>query len=129
MYETAEKNEVTMGEAQSILWNFGFWRMSKKEFEDELSLNRIDFKKEGLSFDEIVDIVTRKYNRGGKQNKIKEIFEVFDCRKKGSTSLKEIQELFHEHLEINVTDAEIADVFSDLAIPTAELTSSDFNFL
>ena len=129
LYETAEESSISMGQAQSILWNFGFWRLSKKEFENELVSNQIDPKRETITYDEIVQIVTKKYNRGGKEGTVKEIFEIFDTKGKGSSSIAEIQQLFHKHLEIDIPDNEINDVFKEIGLFSESLTSQDFNTL
>ena len=111
LFETSETEGITQLQAQSILWNFGFWKMTKKEFEAELSENHINASKPKLTWEELLQIVTKKYNKSGRETKIKEIFEVFDAKGRGSTNLYDVQQVLKEYLEIPVSENEINEIF------------------
>ena len=55
------------------------------------------------------------------------LFNIFDSRGKGSASLAEIQKVFHENLEIGVTDNEINEIFSDIESEKSYVTLKEFN--
>ena len=100
-----------MTQARGILWNFGFWRMTSKEFEKELSNNGVDTSKSTIEWNELVMMVTKRYYQGGRDQEVKDTFKVFDKREKGSTTMNEIKNSLQARLEVPVSENEIAEMF------------------
>jgi Ca2+-binding EF-hand superfamily protein len=123
LFETDESSGITMVEARSILWNFGYWKLTKQQFEAALQENHINSNKERLSWEEILLLVTKKYYSGGKNERIREIFEVFDTKNKGILNVQDIQKVFRENLEFSVSDNEILDILEG---DTENIGYSDF---
>lgn len=100
-----------MTQARGILWNFGFWRMTSKDFEKELSANGVDLNKNTIEWTELVNIVTRRYYQGGRDQELKDTFKVFDKRDRGVTTMSEIKNSLQSRLEVPITESEIAEMF------------------
>lgn len=111
IYADLESDGVSLNQAQSILWGFGFWRMTHKEFENELAESRISLNKPKITFEELLDIITRRYNNGGQFNRIKEIYDILNPREHPEADIREMLDVFHEHLEIPVSENELNDIF------------------
>lgn len=100
-----------MSQARGILWNFGFWRMTSKEFEKELTSNGVDLAKNTIEWTELVTMVTRRYYQGGRDQELKDTFKVFDKREKGITSMNEIKNSLQTRLEVPISENEVAEMF------------------
>ena len=85
--------------------------MTKKEFEAELTENHISTAKAKITWEDLLQIVTKKYNKSGREGKIKEIFEVFDTKGQGTSNIHEVHQVFKEYLEIPVSSDEINEIF------------------
>ena len=116
-----------MNNVRGILWNFGFWRMTSKEFENVLQSHDIDPRRTYLEWNELLAIVTKKYYEGGREQEIRDTFRIFDKRDKGSASIAEVKAALQSKLEIPVTDAEVNEMFEmagiDVNVP---ITLEDF---
>ncbi|OMJ78744.1 hypothetical protein SteCoe_21388 [Stentor coeruleus] len=111
IYSDIESDGISLNQAQSILWGFGFWRMTHKEFEIELAESRINPNKPKITFEELLDIITRRYNNGGKFNRIKEIYDILNPKENSEADIREMLDIFHEYLEIPVSENELNDIF------------------
>jgi Ca2+-binding EF-hand superfamily protein len=112
-----------MTQARGILWNFGFWRMTSKDFEKELDLNGIDQSKNTIEWNELVSMVTRRYYQGGRDQELKDTFKIFDKREKGAVSLNEIKNSLQSRLEVPISESEVAEMFEMAGV----LTSSNIS--
>lgn len=123
LFETPDTSGITMSQAQSLLWNFGYWKLTKQQFETALQENHMNLNKDRLSWDEILQLVTKKYYAGGKNEKIREIFNVFDTKGRGVVLAQDILKVFRENLEFSVTENEIMDIMDG---NHDEISFSDF---
>ena len=85
--------------------------MTSKEFEKELSSNGVDLSKSTIEWTELVNIVTKRYYQGGRNQELKDTFKVFDRREKGSATVGEIKNALQSRLEIPITESEITEMF------------------
>ena len=72
-----------MSHVRSILWNFGMWRMTKKEMEQMLRQHEIDYKNPYLAWDEMLLLVSSRWNKNGREEEIEQIFKTIDKKEKG----------------------------------------------
>ena len=128
LYETEENpGQIHINNVRGILWNFGFWRMTSKEFEKVLLSHDIDPRKNYLEWQELLDIVTRKYYDGGREQEIRDTFKIFDKRDRGSATIADIKKALQEKLEIPVTDGEVNEMFEMAGIDVnAPIRLEDF---
>jgi Ca2+-binding EF-hand superfamily protein len=116
-----------MNYVRGILWNFGFWRLTSKDFEKELNSHDIDTKRTSLEWNELLNIVTRKYYQGGREQEIKDTFKIFDRRDRGTTTVAEIKSALQSKLEVPVTESEVNEMFEMAGLdPSNPITLSDF---
>jgi hypothetical protein len=47
---------------RNILHNFGFWRMSRKDIEDELKNHNIDPSRKTVTLQDILNVITAKWS-------------------------------------------------------------------
>ena len=72
-----------MQHVRNVLWNFGMWRITKRELELELMKYDIDIRKPYLEWGEMLMIIAQKWNHNGRENEIRDTFKTFDKRDKG----------------------------------------------
>ena len=128
LYETEDQpGVIQMNYVRGILWNFGFWRMTSKEFEQELLNNNIDPRRNFLEWNELLGIVTRRYHSGGREQEIKDTFKIFDKREKGQTTVSEIKSALQSKLEVTVNENEVNEMFELANIDTSgQISYEDF---
>jgi Ca2+-binding EF-hand superfamily protein len=126
LYENPEIPEVIqMSQARGILWNFGFWRMTSKEFEKELANNGVDSSKNSIEWGQLVSIVTKRYHQGGREQELKDTFKIFDRREKGSTSVSEIKNSLQSRLEVPISEAEVAEMLEMAGLSNSAIISAE----
>lgn len=119
-----------MSQVRGILWNFGYWHMTKKDLDRELAALEIDPRKPFLEWNEVLALVTRRYIQGGKEQSVKETFKVFDKRERGHANYADIKHALQSHLEVGVTDADIQELYNLAgADPSGPMTLTDFQRL
>lgn len=128
LYEAEDQPSVIqMNYVRGILWNFGFWRLTSKDFEKELLSHDIDPKRTSLEWNELLNIVTHKYYHGGREQEIRDTFKIFDRREKGSTTVSEIKAALQSKLEVPVTESEVNEMFEMAGLdPSNVITLDDF---
>lgn len=128
IYETEDQpGVIQMNYVRGILWNFGFWRLTSKDFEKELTSHNIDTKRTYLDWNELLEIVTKRYYSGGREQEIKDTFKIFDRRDRGSTSVSEIKSALQSKLEVPVAENEIIEMFEMAGLdPSNQITLTDF---
>ena len=80
-----------MSHVRSILWNFGMWRMTKKEMEQMLRQHDIDPKNPYLAWDEMLLLVSSRWNKNGREEETEQIFSTIDKKEKGSINHADIK--------------------------------------
>lgn len=66
IYDTEETGCILMQHVRNVLWNFGMWRISKKEMEHELMKQGIDTRKPYLEWGEILNIISTNWKNNGR---------------------------------------------------------------
>lgn len=111
LYESPESpGMIQMSQARGILWNFGFWRMTSKDFEKELTNNGIDLSRNTIEWGDLVNIVTKRYYQGGRDQELKDTFKVFDKRDKGITTVSDIKNSLQSRLEVPISETEVSEM-------------------
>ena len=128
IYESEEQpGVIQMNYVRGILWNFGFWRLTSKDFEKELMNHEIDGRRTHLEWNELLNIVTRRYYQGGKEQEVKDTFKIFDRRDRGTTTVAEIKAALQSKLEVPVTESEVNEMFEMAGLdPSNVITLNDF---
>ena len=128
IYETEDQpGVIQMNYVRGILWNFGFWRLTSKDFEKELISHDIDTKRTYLEWNELLNIVTRRYYQGGREQEIKDTFKIFDRKDRGVTTVAEIRAALQSKLEVPVTDNEVNEMFEMAGLdPSGTISLNDF---
>lgn len=119
-----EKEDISFIDAKSILWNFGYWKLSEIQFLSILKDNKIDESKRKISYKELLSIVSKKYAHDGTLSTAKSIFSIFD-KGTGAASFESIFKSLSENLEISVTETEVRNIFSQ-ELDLDQLTFDDF---
>lgn len=120
MYENSEApGVIQMSQARGILWNFGFWRMTSKEFEKELTANGIDLSRNTIEWSDLVSIVTKRYYNGGRDQELKDTFKVFDKRDKGMTTVSDIKNSLQSRLEVPISENEVTEMLEMAGLGSA----------
>jgi Ca2+-binding EF-hand superfamily protein len=57
IYDTENNGTILMSHVRNILWNFGMWRITKKEMEMELSKFDIDVRRPYLEWQELLAVI------------------------------------------------------------------------
>ena len=99
--------------------------MTSKEFEKELDTNGVDLSKNTIEWNELVNIVTKRYYQGGKDQELKDTFKIFDRREKGTTTVNEIKNSLQSKLEVPITETEIAEMLEMAGVPSGKSISLD----
>ena len=83
-YDTCDLGLISIAHFKNILHNFGFYRLSKREIDDELRRADIDFPRRNCAdFNFTKHVVAYRWNKGGNVEESKECFMIFDknCEK------------------------------------------------
>lgn len=116
LFETPENSGITLNQAKSIMWNFGFWKLTEMQFEHAMLENNINTSKGRITWDELLSVITKKYYAGGKILKLREMFEIFDKKSKGIAPVSDIHKVLRENLEFSVGDNEINEILEGAKI-------------
>ncbi len=104
---------------KSILHNFGFHSLDKKEMDDELRQHRIDLKDKdakNFDFDTVKTVVTaRLMKNGGRETEAKECFDYIDERGKNYITQADLKRVLNpSNMGFNVTELDIEE-FMEIA--------------
>mmetsp|Transcript_21901 Transcript_21901/g.21618 ORF Transcript_21901/g.21618 Transcript_21901/m.21618 type:complete len:109 (+) Transcript_21901:223-549(+) len=101
--------------------------MTSKDFEKELQSHDIDPRRTYLEWNELLNIVTRRYHQGGREQEIKDTFKIFDKREKGYANVSDIRAALQSKLEVPVTEHEVNEMFEMAGIdPNNPIMLADF---
>jgi Ca2+-binding EF-hand superfamily protein len=118
---------IAMQHVRGILWNFGFWKMSKKDIERELSTLGIDPRKQSLEWGELLRVASARYQSGGKEQMNREVFQCFDKKGKGNISFQDMKTILSSALEVPITDSDLVEVFDMAELsPNLPVEEKDF---
>lgn len=67
-----------MSNARNILNNFGFWKVPKRDVDDELQKNGLDTHMEQMDFETLKQIISYRWATAGRDNECRECFRIFD---------------------------------------------------
>ena len=125
--EEGVRGSIPMQHVRGILWNFGFWKMSKKDIERELVAVGIDPRKASLDWSELLRIVSARYQNGGKEQMNREVFSCFDQAGKGRVTFQDMKTVLSSALEVPLTDSDLLEVFEMAGVsPTQTVEERDF---
>lgn len=116
LFESPEGTGITLNQAKSIMWNFGYWKLTEIQFEHAMLENNINTSKGKITWDELLAVITKKYHTGGKVMKLREMFEIFDKKGKGSALVPDMHKVLRENLEFSVGDNEINEILEGAKI-------------
>ena len=89
--------------------------------------HEIDTKRTYLEWNELLNIVTRRYFQGGKEQEMKDTFKIFDRRDRGTTTVAEIKAALQSKLEVPVTESEVNEMLEMAELdPSNVITLNDF---
>lgn len=75
----------------------------------------------------MLNIVTRRYYQGGREQEIKDTFKIFDRKDRGATTVAEIRAALQSKLEVPVTDNEVNEMFEMAGLdPSGTISLNDF---
>ena len=78
-YDREEIGLISVSQFRNILHNFGFFRLTKREIDDELRRADIDFTKRNcVELPFVKHVVAFRWNKGGRDEEAKECFNLFD---------------------------------------------------
>jgi Ca2+-binding EF-hand superfamily protein len=114
-----------MGHVRNILWNFGMWRISKREVDALLAQNDIDPRKSVLDWEEVLMLVSQRMYQMGYESKAREMFKVIDQKEKGVVTPSDLKIALQTNLSIPVSEKEINEFFN-MAGAEEAMTYSQF---
>ena len=84
---------ISIAHFKNILHNFGFYRLTKREIDDEMRRADIDFPRRNcvdLTF--CKHVIAYRWNKGGNVEEAKECFMLFDknCEKANHTTILQV---------------------------------------
>lgn len=101
--------------------------MTSKEFEKELMTNGIDLTRNTIEWGDLVNIVTKRYYNGGRDQELKDTFKVFDKRDKGMTTVVDIKNSLQSRLEVPISDNEVTEMLEMAGLANASnISLEDF---
>ena len=81
-----------MSHFKTLLHNFGFRRLSRKEVED--FTDKIDqgfLKKQGVDYQTVKYVIARRWSYQGSQDEARECFKLFDKRDKDTINATDLK--------------------------------------
>ena len=118
-----------MSHVRSILWNFGMWRMTKKEMEQMLRQCDIDPKNPYLAWEEMLLLVATRWNKNGREEEIEQMFNIIDKKEKGIINHSDIKQALNRCLDIQVNDRDIQELFNMAEIEIGNMGHREFSQL
>ena len=103
---------VSQKSFESIIYNFGFNRISIKEKNDELTKHDPKYAdRTGFDFNYLKYVVSYRWNKGsGAALEAKAAFKVFDKRDKNIIGIAEFKQVFADYLECTVSDQDLQEL-------------------
>ena len=60
-HDKENQGSIKMSNARNILNNFGYWKIPKKDVDDELTKNGVDIHNESIDFETLKQIVSHRW--------------------------------------------------------------------
>ena len=111
-YDKTNSGFITQHQFKSILHNFGFHKITKKDMDEELRRHEIDLSKSlTFDFETTKNVIGWRLTKGGgKDEEAKEWYRLFDKREKRYINNNDIKTQVGKYLEFPVTDNEILEL-------------------
>lgn len=93
-YDRDVSGLISIPHLRNILHNFGFYKMSKRDFDDELRRHDIDFlKRNTASLEFCRAVISYRWNKTGATDEAKDAFRLFDKRDREVITFKDIKDV------------------------------------
>lgn len=125
-FDPGKTGLISKDNLKSIMGNFGWTSATSKDIDDYIALvfsplSMTGKKKDEFNFEDILEIVTRKYNMDdGKEAEFQEMFSIFDKRGKGTIALADFRLVFESFFDIYIDDEDIMDFIKRMSGPDAK---------
>ena len=112
LFDKDQQGVISIQQFKNILHNFGFSRLSLKEYNDDLKKLDPDFgKRTGVDFEFLRHTVAQRHNmKSTAENDAKECFKLFDKRERNFINAADIKAVLSDYLEFAVSDQEIQEI-------------------
>ena len=123
-FDAEKTGYVGLHHMKAILQNFTMKNSSRKEIEDEI-FRVVDGEK--ADWNNLLEIISKAYARGGSEEEIRDLFRIFDRRDRGHATPKDIKSKLQQHLVIAASEAELDNLIAEINIDsTGNITFNDF---
>lgn len=113
-YDKDDSSYISIPHFRNILHNFGFHRLSKREIDDEMRRQDIDFLKRNCAdFNFTKHVIAYRWNKVGATEEAKECFRLFDKRDRDVITFKDIKDVLSSMLEFPVTDHDVEEFITE----------------
>ena len=126
IYEIEKTGTILLSNLRVLLWNFGYWRISKKDMEKLLRSVDFDMRKTTIEWKDVLGLIAKRYASSWTQQETHDTFVALDRRDRGSVTQTELKTRLQGMLDIAVTDADLAELYGLAEIdPGAPLHQED----
>ena len=87
-FDPEKSGTIGLHHLKAILQNFTMKNASRKEIEDEI-FRQTD--KDQANWNDLLAIISRAYSRGGAEEEIRDLFQIFDKRGRGHANPKDLK--------------------------------------
>ena len=109
-YDKEETGYISIPHFRNILHNFGFYRLSKREIDDEMRRQDIDFlRRNCVDLPFCRHMIAYRWIKGGNMEEARECFRLFDKRDRDVITAKDIKDVLSQHLDFPVTDHDVEE--------------------
>jgi len=112
IYEIEKTGTILLSNLRVLLWNFGYWRISKKDMEKLLKSVDFDLRRTTIEWKDVLGLIARKYAGSWTQQETHDTFVALDRRDRGSVTQVELKARLQGLLEITVSDADLAELYN-----------------
>ena len=95
-----------------LLWNFGYWRISKKDMEKLLRSFDFDMRKTTIEWKDVLAIISKKYSSNWSSQETHDTFVALDRRDRGSVTQNDLKSRLQGILEIGISDSDLAELYT-----------------
>ena len=114
-YDKDETGYISIPHLRNILHNFGFYRLTKRDIDDELRRLDAEFLRRTCAdmFFCKNAIAYRWNNKDGKTDEAKDCFHLFDKRDRDVIGFKDVKDVLSTMLDFHVTDQDVEEFINE----------------
>jgi Ca2+-binding EF-hand superfamily protein len=112
IYEIEKSGTILLSNLRVLLWNFGHWRISKKDMEKLLRNQDFDLRKQTIDWKDVLALIAKKYSGDWNQQEAHDTFVALDRRDRGSVTHGDLKTRLQGILDIGISDSDMAELYT-----------------